>query len=183
AWCQNGTVEMPHLGLSGVYKSEITNHGELITEIDFGKWGKRRWIYKNNKGYLAANDEKKIFESPKALGLSMMKQPWLCSSFYHSIFESINIDFETVLENERVYQISAVLSEGPGVTIYIGKQKKHIVRAEYIESSTETFLSLSQKVFFEEHLSTEIGYLPQLTKMENPLTGALIFIMKKFDRI
>jgi hypothetical protein len=53
----------------------------------------------------------------------MMKQPWLCSSFYHSIVESINIDFKTVLENERVYQIGAVLSENPRVTIYIGKQK------------------------------------------------------------
>ncbi len=58
AYYQNGTVEMPHLGLSGVYKSEITNHRELITEIDFGKWGKRRWIYNNNKGYLSANSEK-----------------------------------------------------------------------------------------------------------------------------
>ena len=182
-WRQYGTVEMPNLGLSGVYKSEITNHRELITEIDFGKWGKKRWIYENNKGYLSANNEKKVFGSPKALALSMMKQPWLCSSFYHSIFESINIDFETVLENERVYQISAVLPEGPGVTIYIGKQKKRIVRAEYIESSTETFLSISQKIFFEEHLSTEIGYLPQLTKMETPYSGALIFKMKRFDRL
>jgi CubicO group peptidase (beta-lactamase class C family) len=183
AWRQTGTVEMPHQGLNGVYRSEISSQWKLNTEIDFGDWGRQKWEFNDNKGSVSTDKETETFDNAKVLGQSMLRQPWFCSSLYHRIFKTIDIDFATSINDKRVYQMTAVLPEGPGITIHVEKQTKHIVQAEYIESSPETKVSFKQQMFFDEHVSTEIGYLPELTTITNPLTGSMVFSMKTFDRL